>query len=225
MEIKEELQNQLRGMTYPLPSELSAERQVKITDSQLLFLNGKITEEYCRLYMIYQFWLGQILAAKSGLHEINELLEKEGSRKNHGQENFYRKYDQMGMDFFYLCSFAHIERLSEEELRELSPGLEEENIEKAAALVERTYRRVIAYDPDFPERQYQYFPGIHGQGNIKGGACGLVLSLAPEYDEAGMLKSEEKERKRIRTVVRIKELLENRLTDLWGMEVSVFLEE
>ena len=52
----------------------------------------------------------------------------------------------------------------------------------------------------------------------------MVLSLAPEYDEAGMLKSEEKERKRIRTAVRIKELLENRLADLWGMEVSVFLE-
>ena len=82
MEIKEELQNQLRGMTYPLPSELLAERQVKITDSPLLFLNGKITEEYCRLYMIYQFWLGQILAAKSGLHEINELLEKEGSKES-----------------------------------------------------------------------------------------------------------------------------------------------
>ena len=96
--------------------------------------------------------------------------------------------------------------------------------EKAGEIIERTYKKVLAFSAD-KQAKIELFPSIAGEGVVEGNSLVLVLAAMPQYDVHGNLADKEKERKRVRILVALKNQLEPIFSKILDMPVRILIKE
>lgn len=220
--------NQMENMEIPTAAELEGLNIVDERSSALLFREGRITEQYRRIWQLYQYLFGYYVIAKSGVERLaGRMLERGILPVEQENRDFYQKYCGIGPAYFYLRSFLHIERLSENELPCLFGCLKQRDseaaLQEAGRVVENTYRRVAAVKPESGECQVELFPSVYGEGTVPGEAIVIGMSSSGEYDGQGMLLNAEEDKKRIRMLYSVKEQLEPVLSRSLGTKVVVIV--
>lgn len=220
--------NQIEDIALPAVPELENLNIVENRSSSLLFQEGEITDQYLKIWRLYQCLFGYYVIAQSGLDRlVTRLAEQEIPVADEAEKDFYQKYDTMGLAYFYLRSFAHIERLSDEEIQCLKSCIDqkdqEEALQRAGKVVEDTYRKVMAVKPESGDKQVELFPSVYGEGNVPGDAIVIGMSSSAEYDEQGMLLDAEKDKKRIGILYSVKDQLEPILSRSLGTKVVVLV--
>lgn len=220
--------NQMENMALPTAYELEDLNIIEQRSSSLLFQDGKITAQYQKIWQLYHCLFGYYVIAKSGLDRLaGRMAEQEIPPTEEDDKDFYQKYDTMELPYFYLRSFLHIERLSEEEIRCLIRCLEQKDSEaalkEAGKVVEITYKKVAAVKPESGEGLVELFSSVYGEGNVPGEAIAIGIGSSGEYDEHGMLADAEKDKKRIRILYSVKEQLEPVLSRCLGTKTVVIL--
>lgn len=228
MDLLSDLWKEIDSLPIPTILELEEQRLVEITDSKILFEDGHITEQYIKLQVLYRFLFSVFVISKTGLDRLDKRLSVQKFLAAE-QENmdFYQVYDLMGLKYFYLRSFVHVERLSDEELICLQDCYDdkgsEEKMQMAAKVMEESYKTVLAVNPREREQWYELFPSISGEGRVQGDNIVFTMKSIADYED-GMLKDFETDRKRINIFLNIKNQIETILTKALGMKVIVFVE-
>lgn len=191
---------------------------------------GRLTDEYIQLRQVYQAVFSRIVLARTKLQSLETRLSGRGHMPaSRADMDFYQRADQLGLKYLYVRGNARVDRLSEEDLaalRELSSEGKEQNIqpaaeEKAAVMVERTYKKVMAVCPGTPQQYYEPLRTIHGDYRVRGDAVTFVVRSLPQLDEKGELKDEQQEERRVADLAVITPQLKELLGNALGMPVSV----
>lgn len=197
--------------------------------SEILDLIENFPEEE-EIRRIYGYLFCRFLEEKTGLRKIDEKLKKQEIsfiKADWKEMDEYQKRDLLDMDYFYLRNVIHTERLSNEDrknLMKIGGDLTRENGEKAGEIIERTYKKVLAFSAD-KQAKIELFPSIAGEGVVEGNSLVLVLAAMPQYDVYGNLADKEKERKRIRILVALKNQLEPIFSKILDMPVRILIKE
>lgn len=219
---------QMEGLALPAISELENLNIVEDRSLTLLFREGRITEQYQKVWQLYQYLFGYYVIAKSGLDRLAVRIMEQGILPAKEEDkDFYQKYCSVGPAYFYLRSFVHTERLPEKEIECLLCCLgkrdSESALQEAGRVVENTYKRVAAIKPENGRSLVELFPSVYGEGNIPGEAIVIGMSSSGEYDGHGMLLNAEEDKKRIRMLYSVKEQLEPVLSRSLGTKVVVIV--
>ena len=83
---------------------------------------------------------------------------------------------------------------------------------------------MLAFSAD-KQAKIELFPSIAGEGVVEGNSLVLVLAAMPQYDVHGNLADKEKERKRIRILVALKNQLEPIFSKMLDMPVRSLIKE
>lgn len=200
--------------SLPIPSaeEISALGLIDHNCNTLLYTDGKPTQLYIQIQAAYKLIFSGLFLSRTGLERLNARLLERGHTAR-PKNNYYQKYDYMGLELFYLRSFAHIERLESGELAVFQHLLEVSNDENilntAAGIVSNTFIRVFSTLPGYPNRKFEVFPTVDGSGIVGGEDILLVLCSDPAYDEEGYLTDWDKDTKRIMECSSVAQQLEN----------------
>lgn len=228
MNVRDEYDLLIEEKGLPAFEELKQEAASAYAGLPTEFTNNLTEANYGKLFMYYRYLVSSILNEKSNLKMVDDFLVNNGLSAKVAEDDFYQKYDFMGLKFFYLRSFAHIERLSEQQIALLERCLEngrEEDIDEAIKMVESTYKNILSISPEAPKYQYEMYPSIHGDGLVEGDVCILGLRREVLYDEDGMIADWKQEEARFNMLDQVKYLLEDKLVEFWDMKTVVFLEE
>lgn len=211
-----------------IPSVAEEEFSPMEGESSLLE-DGLPTAQYVKVQKLYRLLFSSILTAKTGLDQLDQRLADEGFLPRAEESmDIYQRYDLLGLQFFYLLSFVHVERLSPEETAVFTDCLERrdtgEGLAAAAKLVDATFRKVLEIDPEHPEQNFELFPDIHGAGIVSGDTIALALSSQRDLDEAGMIRNREADRRRVRVLDSVERQLEPILEKVLGTKVFIKVE-
>lgn len=226
MEFLDKLWNDMGRAPVPTASEI---RQLGLTEpkeDRRIFENGHVTELYIRLQTLYKYLFSMFLTARSGLDRLDQRLTAQGFNKTAAENmDFYQKYDLLGLNFLYVRSYVHIERLDRDQLDCLLNCLEnrgsESAVRAAADMMEQTFRHVLAVSPENPDQQFQLFPSVDGSGLVAGRAILVGLKSVEDYDSQGMIRDQEADRRRIQVFFSVKGQLEPILSKALSAEVTV----
>lgn len=229
MEFLDEMWNAVNRLSLPSLEEAEAVNQAAITENPILFPAGRITERYLELQALYRYLFSMYLTAQSGISRLDSRLKERGYLKA-GESNmdFYQKYDLMGLDYLYLRSFVHIERLTPEQIDLLERLARkqggEQTLKDAVQMMEQTYKQVLAVNSENPKQQFEIFPSVYGEGIVKGEAILIGLKSMADYDGAGMIKDEDEDQRRVNTFYSVSKQLETILSKMLKTEVVVITE-
>lgn len=228
MNMDENFWAQFDLLPRPSAEETLALGQIDAGPSVLLDEDGGPGDQYLEVQKLYRLLFGSFLLAKSGLDQLDERLAKEGFRPRGNEEaDYYPKYDLMGLPFFYLRSYIHVERLSEAEAGVFTRCLAERDghtLAQALDVVSGTYLTVLEVSPEHPQQQFELFPNIHGVGRVSGDTIAVALSSQARYDEQGMLLDQDAELRRIRVLDNVQRQLEPILKQALQTNVFVMVE-
>lgn len=197
--------------------------------SEILDLIENFPEEE-EIRRIYRYLFCRFLKEKTGLKKIDEKLKQQEIpfiKVPWEEMDQYQKQDFLDMDYFYLRNVIHTERLDNEDrktLIQMGRDLTRENGEKAGEIIERTYKKVLAFSTD-ERAKIELFPSTAGEGVVEGNSLVLVLAAMPQYDTHGNLTDKETERKRVRILVALKNQLEPILSKILDMPVRILIKE
>lgn len=229
MEFLTEIWNEIDKISLPSLQETENLNLVETSANPVLFHSGRITGQYLKLQAVYRYLFGVYLRSQSGIDRLDDRLKQQGFLKA-GEEDmdYYQRYDYMGMDYLYLRSFVHIERLTPEQIELLDHMIREKgrepDLKEAARLVEETYRNVLAVSSEHPDRQFEIYPSVFGEGIVRGAAVLIGLKSMADYDSSGMLTDEEEDQKRIRILYSVGKQLETILSKTLEAETVVITE-
>ncbi|MBT9775776.1 hypothetical protein GPL15_04520 [Clostridium sp. MCC353] len=314
MEFLTEIWNEIDNISLPSLKETERLNLAEKNGNPVLFRSGQITGQYLKLQAVYRYLFGVYLRSQSGLGRLDERLKERGFLKaGEDDMDYYQRYDYMGMDYLYLRSYVHIERLTTEQIELLRPLIgegkreqelgesgergadeseadeseadergadehetdeseadeyetdghetdereadghetdeyetdecasekretdirashirvtdrKEADIRAAARLVEETFKKVLAVSSEHPDRQFEIYPSVYGEGIVRGAAVLIGLKSMADYDGSGMLADEEEDQKRIRTLYSVGKQLETILSNALNIEVVVITE-
>ena len=229
MNMDENFWAQFDLLPRPSTEETLALGQIEAGASVLLDKDGGPGEQYLEVQKLYRLLFGSFLIAKSGLDQLDERLAKEGFRPRGDEEtDYYQKYDLMGLHFFYLRSYLHVERLSEAEAGVFTRCLAERDghtlLAQALDVVSGTYLTVLEVSPEHPQQQFELFPNIHGIGRVSGDTIAVALSSRAGYDGQGMLLDQDAELRRVRVLDNVQRQLEPILKQVLQTNVFVMVE-
>lgn len=206
--------------TYETPDITEIQDLIK-SELHIGLTRDDITEEYIILQKLYKYLFSMYFIEKSRLDSLDQrIYNKNYHMVSPDEMDFYQKYDMLDLNYFYLRSFVHIERLYREDLDKLDDCLKnpdnENTWKNAMNIVEKTYHTVIAVHPDKKEQWFELFPSVFGEGRVQG--KNIVFTL--KYDSAfnGDTKNN------YLTLYKIKEQLEPVLTKQLQTDVIVLVE-
>ena len=133
----------------------------------------------------------------------------------------------MGLNYFYLRNHIHIERLEAPQLKlleQLADKVTEQNARAAKALIEDTYKKVLAFADDDSFREIELFPGVYGEGNIPVDAVIFVIAAVPEYDKNGNIKDVRAQEEKEELLLTIKAQMESMWSIALKAPVKIFIE-
>lgn len=187
-----------------------------------------VDEEYVMLQSLYRYFAGAVLLARLELDKLDSRFVNEGFLPRREEKlSYYQKYDYMHMNFIYLRSYVHIERLSAENIGLLKKALENRDeavTTETLKMVDNTLLDVLAVNPEKANVTVEVFPSIDGSGRFKGNSLLLGIGSSADYDENGMLKDKEENYRRINIMCSVKEQLEYICTGILNNNVGVVVE-
>lgn len=193
--------------------------------SPLLTDGGEATKLYIQIQKLYRLLVSLWLTTGVGLQRLDIRLSRSGFQPAPDQEkDFFQKYDMMGLDFFYLRSFVHVERLAQEPLQAFQDALathNEESLGKAIKVIEATYLDVLALDPEHKEEKVELYPSLYNTGTAFGSSIVLAIKTASAFPPGDMAEDISKEASRIHVLYSIKQQLEPILENAWKTHVLV----
>ena len=168
---------------------------------------NEISAEWIRQSQIYHFLFGIIFKERTGVERLEErILKRAIAPAREDSENYYQKYDRMGLRFFYIRGTARVERLKQDDrelLRLCDERKDTDSFQKALIMVEKTFATIMAVSPENPTTVYEPKQTIHGDYKIIGKNIPIAMRSVPSFSPDGSLKSEKAELKRIRTFTNI----------------------
>lgn len=206
--------------TYETPDITEIQDLIK-SELHIGLTRDDITEEYIMLQKLYKYLFSMYFIEKSRLDSLDQRIYNENYHMVSPDEmDFYQKYDMLDLNYFYLRSFVHIERLYREDLDKLDDCLKnpdnENTWKNAMNIVEKTYQTVIAVHPDKKEQWFELFPSVFGEGRVQG--KNIVFTL--KYDSTFDVET----KNNYLTLYKIKEQLEPILTKQLQTDVIVLVE-
>lgn len=227
--ISQDFWEQFLALPTPSVEETIALGQIDPSSSALLDEDGRPSMEYIKVQKLYRMLVSALITARSGLEQLDDRLFKEGFRPRSGEDmDYYQRYDLMGLRFFYLRSFVHVERLTPQEAKAFEDCVKNQDRDSAFAealnIVNETYRKVLERSPAHPERHFELFPNIHGNGIISGDTITLALCSEADYDEAGMLRDEQADQRRVNVFWNVQRQLETIMQKALETRIFVMVE-
>lgn len=191
--------------------------------------NGRPSPHYIQVQKLYRMLVSMILVAKSGLDQLDKRLQIEGFLpRDEVDMDYYQRYDLLGLHFFYLRSYVHVERLSQEEMPAFADCLanrhNEEHLLKALQITDKTFRKVLKISPKHPQQRFELFPSIYGEGIVSGDTIVLGLCSKANYDAQGMLVDTQLDDRRIWVCRNVQRQLEPILQEAFETNISVIVE-
>lgn len=184
------------------------ETREQALQERILFPAGsEITEDWIRDSRMYQYLFGLLFKERTGVERLEaRILERDISPAAESSKNYYQKYDQMGLLYFYIRGNARVERLKREDreiLHLCGVKTDTDAFQKALAMVENTFSTVMAVAPENPATVYEPKQTIHGDYKIIGKNIPVAMRSNAQFAADGSLISEEAEIRRIRTLTNI----------------------
>jgi len=189
--------------------------------------NDVLTDKYLKMQAVYKAafysYLDNIVNFKLYEETLDEtgyvFVTREGNRRSS-----YHHFGSYDARFIFLRNNFYIERLSKDEIELLNAAPDAESLYD---LVERTYKDIIAVrNLKYPENKFdaEYDKGaLTGVTKAPNNALVLGLAYGREYDAAGMLVSKENEEKKWVIANRLARDMEERIAELLGIPVVVFV--
>lgn len=229
MNLPEGFWREIDRAPVPKKKEIEALKILEMEGASVFYEGNQISDEYLKIQVLYKALFSIFLSAKSGIERLDDRLAQRHFIPASGADmDFYQRYDLLGLDYLYLRSYVHVERLNEEQVNVFARCIDQkddgEMLREAAKVMEATYKDVLAVKPNLPEQYFEIFPSLHGEGRIKGRAVLIGMKSKADYDEQERLKDEEAEKKRIRIFKSVKKQLEEILSRTLETEVVVVAE-
>lgn len=177
--------------------------------------------DYVQVQTLYRMILVPYFFEIMQLDILDQRLAERGY-KTVLEKDFYQKYDLMELNYVFLRSFIHVERLSETEILLFRKCIEERSehlLRQAFQIVHATYQQVLALKPNWSDRQIEVQPSLYGEYQYTGDTILFGLASAAAYDEEGMLQSSKKEDERVRTFLSIQKQMEAQCKSVLGIPV------
>ncbi len=153
--------------------------------------NGKITEDYWKLNLLYRKVVELYLEEKLGLslsdQKICEILEPSMIIPKEMETYYFRNSSYKTM---YLRNHFYIERLNENDMSLLKRKLEEKVIDdELKEMVVKTLKNVILYQEDYGENVKFSRDGLYDSERIENGALILIIYYCVfETEENGFME-------------------------------------
>lgn len=213
--------------TRPLPAK--REVLIQATRERLSFPKvEEISDDWILVSQLYRYLFSALLLDRTGLERIDRRIAEQGILPAPKQSmSFYQKYDMMNLSYFYIRMMARIDRLDPKEIALLEQAARQNNSDtwiEAIALVEKTFDRIMIFDPDNRKTMFEPLPTIHGDYSILGSEVPLAMRSVAEFAPDGSLVSEEREQERIRVFSRVWRQIDTALTKDLGCPTRTAIE-
>lgn len=184
-----------------------------------------ITDEYCICQAWYRFLVMAMLDEKIGLSRLDKRMEEAAFIPvPEEKKDFYQKYESSTLNYLYLRSFVHIERLSADD-RELLKIFSEEQNEttgyQIAEMIERTWKKVLVLDFEGKSQMVEEYKSLDNSGLFEKDTILLGISCAAKYDEQGNYVDKDAEKNRVNTIYSVASQLEKICSKILKAKIKV----
>lgn len=187
----------------------------------------EITAQYVKMQAYYTVFVMEFLKEMLGLDRLDKRLEDQNflpvSFKN---RDFYQSYQSGNMNYIYLRSFVHIERLHYEQkkfLSSLNENMDELQMKRAAELIEDTWSKVLKLDEEHPEYIVEEFESIDGSGIFSGNAILLGIGSEARYNEKDNYADPKKEEDRVNLFCSVADQMEKIFSKMLQANIKIVL--
>ena len=155
-------------------------------DDEKYIAKDIVDDEYIMLHQLYKTAFSDYLLSNSSLKEYKSLLKNEGLLPvPEDEKKYYQKNDCLGLQYIYLRSDMHVERLIEKQQKVLLDSYKNNDItnDEIMRIVEESYKRVVPINPDEPSRIYEPERTIHGDYRVRGDDIVFCVKTYPKFDD------------------------------------------
>ncbi len=211
-----------RGPQYPELKQLLQRGGDFLPDERVA-----ASERFLQMQFLYGYLFFGYISAGTGLNILNHRINAKGWKALAPEKrSFYQKFSYNGTDHFYIGSFIHIERLTEEEKRILTLCLMDKEsamlVRRAGMMVRNTYKKVLSSVPDNNRDIVDIMTKESGAVKVSGKTILLGICSAPVYDSEGQYANNEVQRRRV--LRHVKEELQEKISKFTGTDVYMLLD-
>ncbi|SKC01180.1 hypothetical protein SAMN06296386_11374 [Lachnospiraceae bacterium] len=213
-----------RGPEYPELKQLLQKGGDHLPDEKNL-----VSDRFLQLQFLYGYLFFGFISAGTGLNFLDHRITAKGWPSiPREKRNFYQKFSYNGTDHFYIGSFIHVERLSEEEKRMLMLCLVDKEsttlVRRAGLVIRSTYKKVLAVYPEKTQGKIEIQTKEDGTIKIDGSSLILGMCSTPAYNADGQYTDMEGEVQRRRVLRRVREEIQEKVSKFLGTEVVFLLD-